>query len=145
MNIWIRLSEVCKGVVDITLDQIREGLKEPTLETTEDFFNTQEPLEATSVTEVLCDLLDDIKDTHVMEPDIEPTQVERTEPSETLTDPVLSTEEVSQQKHTNRSVKSHDTTDTRRDSKSSENTKARPRKAKLELVGVSINGKYESI
>lgn len=148
MNIWIRLSEICKGVVDITLDQIREGLKEPTLETkSEDFFNTEESLEVVSATEALCTLLDDIKDIHVVDPDIEPTQVETTEPSETITIPVLSTEEVSQQKHTSRSAKSQDATDARWDSKSNKNKKAHPhkRKAKLELVGVSINGKYESI
>ena len=83
MNIWIRLSEICKDVVDITLDQIREGLKEPTLETTTE--NTQELLELVSVTEMLCNLHDDNEDTHVMDPDIELTQVETTVPSETLT------------------------------------------------------------
>lgn len=146
MNIWIRLSEICKDVVDITLDQIREGLKEPTLETKpEDFLNTQEPLGVVSVTEVLCTLLDDTKGIHVMDPDIELTQVEMVALSGTLTTPVLGTEQVSQQKHTNRSAKSQDATDARRDSKSNKDTKAHPRKAKLELVGVSINGKYESI
>ena len=148
MNIWIRLSEICKDVVDITLDQIREGLKEPTSEMQLTPQNTQEPLEVMSVTEVLCTLLDD-----TMDPDIELTQVETTELSETPTTPMLDTEQASQQKHTTRSAKSQDATDARWDRENNKRKKAKAktrqkhqgRKVKLELMGVSIDGKYESI